>query len=163
MEFGPRALGHRSIIAAADRPGVVRKINHAIKMRDFWMPFAPAVLAERLSEYVQNPKRQSSPFMTLSFDTTEKGRRDLAAALHPADQTVRVQEVDQARAPAFHRILAAFERRTGVGGVLNTSLNIHGKPIVMRPVDIADEILTRDDVSLDNIYVDGTLLVRRTS
>ena len=70
MEWGPRGLGNRSIIANPSDHAVVRKINHAIKMRDFWMPFGPSILESRMQDYVVNPI--NAPYMILSFDTTEK-------------------------------------------------------------------------------------------
>ncbi len=161
MEFGPRALGHRSIIADPSRLHSVRKINDAIKKRDFWMPFAPAVRTERLHDYVINEKDIPCSYMTVAFDSTETGKKDLVAGSHAADQTVRVQEVRREASPGFHAIIEAFDRMTGIGGVLNTSLNIHGKPIVMKPVEIAEEILSVDGVELDTMYVGDVLFVRK--
>ena len=161
MEFGPRALGHRSIIADPSQPGSVKKINEAIKMRDFWMPFTPSVLSERMKDYVISRKPVSDTFMTTSFETTPLGKKHLAAAIHPYDLTARPQRVEKGIAPEYHSIIKAFEKRTGIGAVLNTSLNIHGKPIVRKPVEIADEILSNADVHLDNIYVEGVMLSRK--
>lgn len=161
MEFGPRALGHRSLLADASRPASKERINSAIKKRDFWMPFAPAVLAERFDDYAINPKNSAASYMTMTFDTTELGRRHLAAALHPVDHTARMQSVEKDRSPNLYAILKAFEARTGIGGVLNTSLNIHGKPIVMKPVQIANEILSADGIELNVLYVEDTLFVKK--
>lgn len=83
MEFGPRALGHRSIIADPRNIKVVKIINSAIKNRDFWMPFTPSILEERAEDYLVNPKNLAAPYMTIAFDSTKLGRRDLAAAVHP--------------------------------------------------------------------------------
>ncbi|MBI2474091.1 MAG: carbamoyltransferase [Candidatus Taylorbacteria bacterium] len=160
MEFGPRALGHRSIIADPSKPESVKKINEAIKMRDFWMPFTPSVLAERLKDYVIRPKEITDNYMTVSFNTTALGRKHLIAAIHPYDLSARPQRVEKTIAPEYHAIIKAFEKLTGIGAVLNTSLNIHGKPIVRKPIEIADEILSNADVELDNIYVEGILLSR---
>lgn len=160
MEFGPRALGHRSIIADPSRIESVKRINNAIKMRDFWMPFAPSILSERFEDYVVNPKGLTAPYMTLSFDSTPLARRELPAGLHRSDETLRAQEVVKDAAPDYHAILKSFEERTSIGGVLNTSLNIHGKPIVNEPVDIATEILADENVDLPVIYVDGWLLTK---
>jgi carbamoyltransferase len=136
-EFGARALGNRSILANPSRPEVVRWINEAIKARDFWMPFAPALLAERADDYLVKRKRVASPFMVLSFDTKERAH-ELAAALHPHDRTARPQEVSAESNPRFHALLVEFERLTGIGGVLNTSFNLHGDPIVCSPEDALD-------------------------
>ena len=136
-EFGARALGNRSILADASRPGVVRVINDMIKSRDFWMPFAPALLEERAEDYIVNPKHLPAPYMVLSFDTTDE-LGDLRAAMHPYDLTVRPAVISEEWNPGFHRLLRAFERRTGRGGLLNTSFNLHGFPIVDSPEDALD-------------------------
>jgi carbamoyltransferase len=136
-EFGARALGNRSILADASRPDCVRVINDMIKSRDFWMPFAPAILDERADDYVVNPKGLKSPYMILSFDTTEK-RGDLRGAIHASDFTARPEVVYQDWNPSFHRVLKQYEARTGRGGLLNTSFNLHGFPIVNSPEDAVD-------------------------
>lgn len=135
MEFGPRALGNRSIIADPRRDDVIRVINEMIKQRDFWMPFAPSILEERAADYLINPKKLKPSFMTIGFDTTELARKDLKGALHPYDYTVRPQIVSKTSNPDYHALLTAFENITGVGGVLNTSFNLHGEPIVESPLD----------------------------
>jgi carbamoyltransferase len=136
-EFGARALGNRSILADASRQDAVRVINDMIKSRDFWMPFAPAILDERASDYIVNPKGLESPYMILSFDTTER-RGDLRAAIHASDFTARPEVVYRDWNPSFHRVLKQYEARTGRGGLLNTSFNLHGFPIVNSPEDAVD-------------------------
>lgn len=136
-EFGARALGNRSILADASRMEVVRVINDMIKSRDFWMPFAPAILADRAHDYLVNPKDLSAPYMILSFDATTCVR-DLRAAVHPYDLTLRPQVVQEEWNPEFYRLLKAFEARTGRGGILNTSFNLHGFPIVNTADDALD-------------------------
>ncbi|TLZ79033.1 MAG: carbamoyltransferase [Methanobacteriota archaeon] len=136
-EFGARALGNRSILANPSDPAVVREINEMIKARDFWMPFAPSMLAARNGQYVVNPKHVPSPYMILAFDTTDR-RNTIRAAIHPFDSTVRPQEVSAAWNPSYHALLAEFERFTGIGGILNTSFNLHGFPIVSSPEDALD-------------------------
>jgi carbamoyltransferase len=136
-EFGARAMGNRSILANPAEPAVVRVINEAIKSRDFWMPFAPSLLAERTGDYLVNPKRVRAPYMILSFDTTER-LNEIRGAIHPFDLTARPQEVSATWNADYHRLLKEFERLTGIGGVLNTSFNLHGYPIVSRPEDAFD-------------------------
>jgi carbamoyltransferase len=136
-EFGARAMGNRSILANPSDPSVIRVINEAIKSRDFWMPFAPSVLEDRVQDYLVNPKMHSAPYMILSFDTTGR-RQEIAAAIHPFDFTARPQVVSFAWNPDYHALLKEFERLTGIGGVLNTSFNLHGYPIVSRPEDALD-------------------------
>lgn len=130
MEFGARALGNRSILADPSRPDLVMFINEAVKNRDFWMPFAPSVLAERTEDYLVNPKGLHSPYMMIGFDTTEKGRRHLAAAIHRYDFTARPQFVTADANPRYHHLISCFRRRADIGAVLNTSFNIHGEPVV---------------------------------
>ncbi len=161
MEFGARALGNRSILADPSKPSVVQTINRLIKQRDFWMPFAPAVLGERACEYVHVPaslpQPRISPHMMHAFDTTER-RADLTAAVHPADATARVQTVWKELNPSFHRLIEAFGRLTGRGVLLNTSFNLHGYPIVSGACD-AIEVLLKS--GLDDLVVDRWLIRKR--
>jgi carbamoyltransferase len=136
-EFGARALGNRSILADPTRPDVVRIINDMIKNRDFWMPFAPAMLAERSDDYVVNPKKMDAPYMIMTFDTTERAS-DFPAGIQPYDRTARPQFVHRDHNPDFHRLISRFEERTGRAVVLNTSFNLHGHPIVSSAADAVD-------------------------
>jgi carbamoyltransferase len=158
MEFGMRALGNRSILADPRDPGTVRRINDAIKFRDFWMPFTPTVLADRAADYIVNPKALRSPYMTMAFDTTALARKDLPAALHPADFTIRPQILERERNPAYYDLVKAFERQTGVGAILNTSFNLHGYPIVLGP---REALFTLDNSQLDGVLLGTTLVSRR--
>jgi len=161
MEFGSRALGHRSLLADPSRNDSVRKINDLIKKRDFWMPFTPSVLDENYDEYVVNPKNISSNFMTITFDSTEIGRKHLQAACHPYDYTVRPQRVTEETCPVYHELIAAFKNLTGIGALLNTSLNIHGKPIINHPLDILNEILIPHDIPLNHLYIGNDFYIRK--
>ena len=141
IEFGARALGNRSILARADRPEVVRRINRMIKNRDFWMPFAPSVLAQRAPDYYCKPKPVSSNYMMMAFRSRPDRRERFFAAQHPHDFTTRPQEVEESHNPEFYRLLKEFEVLTGEGIVLNTSLNLHGEPIAYRAQDALDVLL----------------------
>ena len=154
LEWGPRALGNRSILANPSDPRIVRKINNAIKMRDFWMPFGPSILSTRIDDYLVDPI--NSPYMMLAFDTTEK-RDDISAALHPYDLTSRPQTVNPEYNSGYEAVLKSFESKTGIGGVLNTSFNIHGYPIVWDPEGALD---TLNNSSLDVLAI-GNYLVRK--
>ncbi|MBF0191486.1 MAG: carbamoyltransferase [Magnetococcales bacterium] len=134
-EFGPRALGNRSILADPRNPHVVRQINEIIKQRDFWMPFASSVLEERADDYFINPKGLDARYMTLAFDSTPLGRKEMISGLHPYDHTSRPHVVSRAVNPDYHALISAFQERTGVGTVLNTSFNLHGEPMVAGPED----------------------------
>ncbi|MBI3634799.1 MAG: carbamoyltransferase [Candidatus Rokubacteria bacterium] len=138
MEFGARALGNRSILANPSDQRVVGLINRMIKNRDFWMPFAPTILRERADDYLVNPKGLASPYMMLAFPTKPERRPELIAALHPQDGTARAHILDQDWNPGYHRVIREFERRTGIGGVLNTSYNLHGEPLVCSADDAVD-------------------------
>ncbi|MCI0548081.1 MAG: carbamoyltransferase [Candidatus Rokubacteria bacterium] len=138
MEFGARALGNRSILANPSDHRVVGVINRMIKARDFWMPFAPTILAERAPDYLVNPKGLASPYMMLAMATRPAAHAHLAAALHPQDGTARPQILERAWNPEYHLVIEEFQRRTGIGGVLNTSFNLHGEPIVGGAEDAVD-------------------------
>jgi len=158
MEFGARALGNRSILAHPSRPELVGLINRAIKNRDFWMPFAPSILEERMADYVVPLSAARATYMMVSFDTTPRGRRELVAALHAADGTCRPQCVIRAWNPDYHALISAFADRTGVGAVLNTSFNLHGEPIVM---SATDAIQTVERSGLRYLILEDYLLEKR--
>src|SRR5262245_6578466 len=138
MEFGARALGNRSILANPSDHKVVDLINRMIKSRDFWMPFAPTVLREREVDYLVNPKSLASPYMMLAFPTNMKRRDEIVAARHPQAGTARAHILEEAWNPGYYRVIREFERRTGIGAVLNTSFNLHGEPLVCSPEDAVD-------------------------
>lgn len=132
MEGGPRALGGRSILADPRHVGARDRVNAAIKFREYWRPFCPSLTVESAAHYLE--KADAAPFMILAFDATEAAQRDAPAVVH-VDGTVRVQTVDARTAPRYHALLTAFERRTGVPVVLNTSFNVKGEAIVCTPRD----------------------------
>lgn len=133
MEFGARALGNRSILANPMHKDNVRIINEKMKHRDFWMPFACSILEETVNEYVIIPKEYKAYYMMVAFPSTLKAREHLIAGMHPYDFTLRPQIVKQQHNPKYHKILTEFRKLTGIGGVLNTSFNLHGMPIVRGP------------------------------
>lgn len=132
-EFGPRALGNRSILADARSPEMKDILNARIKHREGFRPFAPAVLLEEAGTYFQGcGGRMESPFMLLAFPVVEAMRSVIPAVTH-VDGSARVQTVKRETQPMFHDLLSAFQRRTGVPVLLNTSFNRRGEPIVERP------------------------------
>lgn len=133
MEFGARALGNRSILADPTVPGLVNTINRQIKSRDFWMPFAPTILAEDANKYLRNPKKLSCPYMTIAFDTNPESRADLSGAIHSFDYTCRPQILSKVANPSYYNLIKNFKKLTGRGAILNTSFNLHGDPIVNSP------------------------------
>jgi carbamoyltransferase len=158
MEFGARAPGNRSILANPSDHRVVPLINTMIKSRDFWMPFAPSILAERAADYLVNPKKLASPYMMLAFPTYPKRRDEITAAIHPYDGTARAHVVEQAWNPDYHRVIREFERRTGIGAVLNTSFNLHGEPLVASAEDALD---TFERSALPHLALDRWLISKR--
>ena len=156
-EWGARALGNRSILCDAGSRANIDRINQKIKNRDFWMPFTPTILAEDIDEYVQKPREMDAPYMCITFDSTAKARREIPAALHPRDGTVRPQELRQADNPGYYAILKAFKQRMGVSAILNTSFNLHGEPNVGSP---ADAIKTMDRSGLDALVL-GSYWIRK--
>jgi carbamoyltransferase len=137
MEFGARSLGNRSILANPADQRNIKRINNAIKNRDFWMPFTPSVLEEKADRYLVNPKGAVSPFMTIGFRTTEAAMREIPAALHPGDDTARPQFVSRLTNPAYWEIIDQFDKLTGIPALLNTSLNLHGEPMNCTAADAA--------------------------
>ena len=127
MEFGPRGLGARSILADPRRAETKDRLNREVKHRESFRPFAPAVLAEHAGEWFDLPV--PSPYMLLAARVT---RPEIPAVTH-VDGTARVQTVDGSRNPLFARLLAAFHALTGCPVVLNTSFNVRGEPLVCTP------------------------------
>lgn len=156
MEYGPRALGNRSIIGDARSAKMQSKLNLKIKYRESFRPFAPSVLEERVTDYFDLEGK--SPYMLICADVQETLRREFDLKLQleengkdllpvinmsrssiPAvthvDYSARIQTVNEAVNPVFYRIIKAFEKRTGCGVVINTSFNVRGEPIVCSPED----------------------------
>lgn len=158
MEFGARALGNRSIIADPRRRDIIDRINKKIKNRDFWMPFTPSILEEDAEQFLDNPKKFMYPYMSVACETTQYGRENLRAAIHPADFTARPQLVSAKSNCEYYDLIRAFKKITGVGALLNTSLNIHGYPIV-RTAKEGIKVLANSD--LDGLILGRDLILRR--
>jgi carbamoyltransferase len=159
MEFGPRALGARSIIGDARSPEMQAKLNLKIKFRESFRPFAPVVLQEYASDWFNLKAGEESPYMLLVADVLEQHRvsipdeqyrmmqedpdlrhrvnvvRSTVPAVTHVDYSARVQTVDAERNPRFHRLMSAFHARTGCPVLVNTSFNVRGEPIVCTPED----------------------------
>ncbi|MDD4628047.1 MAG: carbamoyltransferase [Candidatus Peribacteraceae bacterium] len=132
MEFGPRSLGNRSILADARNPDNWRKVNLKIKFRESFRPFAPTVLEERVSDYFD--LREASPFMLLVADVLPHRRSEIPAVTH-VDGSARIQTIRRDQNPRYEDLLKAFERKTGCAVIINTSFNVRGEPIVESPAD----------------------------
>jgi carbamoyltransferase len=133
-EWGPRALGNRSIVADPRRPEMKEILNRRIKHREIFRPFAPSVLAESTSEYFE--KSHPSPFMTLAYAVRPEKREKIPAPTH-VDGTGRLQTVTREANPRYHALISAFRDLTGVPVVLNTSFN-DNEPIVCKPEEALD-------------------------
>lgn len=130
MEYGPRALGSRSILADPRLRNMKNKINRVIKFREPFRPFAPSVLEEHAATYFTGV--ESSPFMTLNFDVKKNKQKEIPAVVH-VDGTSRIQTVNKQANPRYYRLIKEFYRITGVPVVLNTSFNVREEPIVCTP------------------------------
>lgn len=133
-EFGPRALGHRSILADPRNPKMKDIVNSKIKFREEFRPFAPAVLAEYTEDYFQGISGNLGKFMLGTFKATLKAKK-LAPAIVHVDGTSRAQIVDKNYSGRLRRVLELFFRKTAVPILLNTSFNLKGQPIVNSPQD----------------------------
>jgi len=133
-EWGPRALGNRSIVADPRRPEMKEILNRRIKHREIFRPFAPSILAENTAEYFE--KSHPSPFMTLAYPVRPEKRDKIPAPTH-VDGTGRLQTVTREANPRYHALISAFRDLTGVPVVLNTSFN-DNEPIVCRPEEAID-------------------------
>lgn len=157
-EFGQRALGNRSILANPSMPGVVDKINHQIKYRDFWMPFCPSVLDTDAPKYIDNPKNIRAEFMTIGFPARPEYKDELKGGLHSGDLTARPQVLDRKRNPEYYDLIVAFKKITRIGALINTSFNLHGEPIVNTP---ADALHTFFNSELDAVWMEDILVSRK--
>ena len=135
FEWGPRALGNRSILADPRDPAMKATVNARIKYREPFRPFAPSILREHAGDLVDERYlgQQPSKFMLMVLPALDGAADQIAAAVHGG--TLRIQAVDAAINPGYARVLNAFRERTGVPGVLNTSFNLKGEPIVASPAD----------------------------
>lgn len=154
-EFGPRALGNRSILADPRRADNRDRVNRLVKEREGFRPFAPAILEEEAEAWFENVTR--SPWM-LFVDKVRSDRRDQIPAVVHVDGTARPQTVGSEN-PLFQQLLAAFQRRTGIPLLLNTSFNVAGEPIVNTP---ADALRCFHASGLDALFVGPFLLCKPT-
>jgi carbamoyltransferase len=154
VEAGPRALGNRSILASPLEPGVVERLNATVKFREPFRPFAPMVLAERAADFFT--LGQQAPYMSMASGVTDDARKHVPAVVH-ANGTSRLQTVTMAQNPFMHAVLTAFGRRTGVPVLINTSLNVKGKPICGTP-EMALDCLAGS--GLDALLLEGRWITK---
>jgi carbamoyltransferase len=152
-EWGPRALGNRSIVADPRRPEMKEILNRRIKHREIFRPFAPSILAEKTGEWFE--KSHPSPFMTLAYAVRPEKRDKIPAPTH-VDGTGRLQTVTGEANAKYHALISEFERQTGVPVVLNTSFN-DNEPIVCRPEEAIDCFLR---THMDALVLGNYLITR---
>ncbi|WP_435163200.1 carbamoyltransferase C-terminal domain-containing protein [Candidatus Pelagibacter bacterium nBUS_25] len=158
-EFGPRALGNRSILADPRKQDIINLINKKIKVRDFWMPFAPSILEGDAKKIMHVIKNHKNPYMTISFDVKQKYIDKISAAVHPFDKTCRPQFVSKKINPEYYNLIKEFKKITNIGVLLNTSFNLHGEPIVFQPKDAIKSFLKS---GLKYLYI-GKYLIKKTN
>jgi len=152
MEFGPRALGGRSILADPRDPEMNAKVNNAVKFREWWRPFAPSLLAEAAEEYLESAT--DSPFMILAAQVKPEKRGVIPSVTH-VDGSARPQTVERDVNPLYWRLIREFGNLTGVPVVMNTSFNLRGEPIVCTPTDA---VRTFFSSGMDALVIGGFLV-----
>jgi carbamoyltransferase len=172
MEFGPRALGNRSIIGDPRNTQMQSQMNLKIKQRESFRPFAPAVLAEDRNTWFD--LETASPYMLLVADVRNEHLKDVedskakgldklnqvrssVPAITHVDYSARVQTVHEETNPRFHKLIGAFKQRSGVGMVINTSFNVRGEPPVCSPEDAIRCFLATD---MDVLIMENTVLLK---
>ena len=174
MEFGPRALGCRSILGDARNPQMQSVMNLKIKFRESFRPFAPIVLKERAHEYFEMKPGEESPYMLVvapvrgellstagrgaatGLDRIKEVRSSVPAVTH-VDGSARVQTVDRERNPRLHELLEAFDAITGCPVLINTSFNVRGEPLVCTPEEAYTCFMATD---IDTLVIDDFVLLK---
>ncbi|MFI0732750.1 carbamoyltransferase [Streptomyces sp. NPDC021225] len=158
-EFGPRALGNRSILANPAFPDIKDIINLRVKHREPFRPFAPVILESEAPRVFEMGKKTSSPYMTFVFPVRKEYQERIPGACH-VDGTSRVQTVNERQNPAFAELLRAFTARTDVPCLLNTSFNVAGEPIVCSPRDALECFLATE---IDYLVIDRFVVTKKGS
>jgi len=174
MEFGPRALGSRSILGDPRNTEMQSTMNLKIKFRESFRPFAPSVLRERVSDYFETRAEEDSPYMLLvapvaenrrtapivdgakGLDRVKQNRSDIPAVTH-VDYSARIQTVDASRFPRYYKLIKAFEKATGCGVLINTSFNVRGEPIVCTAEEAHRCFMATD---IDVLVVEDIMLLK---
>lgn len=163
-EWWARSLCNRTILANASDLRSFHIVNDMIKMRDFWMPFAPAILEEYADKYIKNwdkiwkKSRESHQFMISAVDSTPSAQKDLVAAIHQKDKTLRPQLVNESNNKWMFNVLKEFEAKTGTWGMMNTSLNIHGYPLVW---SFEQAMFTLENSGMKNLLIWNYLIIKK--
>ena len=160
MEFGPRALGNRSMIAAPTDKSINEWFNARLERNEF-MPFAPSALAEYADEVFENvgPGRHAAEFMTITFNVKKDWQARIPAVVH-VDGTARPQLVRRDRNPRYHALIERYRQLSGIPLILNTSFNVHEEPIVCGPREAVQALVDRriDQLAIGDFWVPGTVV-----
>ena len=159
MEYGPRALGNRSILADPGHPAMRDRINAMVKMREAFRPFAPACSVEQAHAWFEVAAGTQMPYMITVVDVRPEHRAALPAITH-VNGSARLQTVSQKDNSDFHRLLGAVGRATGREMVLNTSFNVKGQPIVNTPEEAIETFL---GTGIEYLFLENCLVARRNS
>jgi carbamoyltransferase len=154
MEFGPRALGNRSILGAPNVAGIAERINEQIKYRERWRPFCPSMLDRVAPDMLQT--EHPAPYMTFTFDVAEGWAERVPEVVHE-DGTARAQVVTRETNPRYYELIEELEKHTGNGVILNTSLNRRGEPMVCSPTDALNMFYGSD---LEYLIMEDILVVK---
>lgn len=157
MEYGPRALGNRTVMAGCSDPSINKWLNDKFQRTEF-MPFAPVTLEESAADYYPDwkPEHAAARFMTITYDVSERGQKEIPAAVH-VDNTARPQVIRREDNADYYDILAAYHAKTGVGAVINTSFNMHEEPIVCTA---GDAIRAWQQAGLDALILGPFLILQ---
>jgi len=155
MEFGPRALGGRSIIGCPSASGVANRINEQIKFRERWRPFCPSMLDRVAPKMFKND--HPAPFMTFTFEVNEEWKTRVPEVVHE-DGTARAQALKKEFNPRYYELMEEMEKLTGNGVVLNTSLNRRGEPMICSPTDALNMFFGSD---LQYLIMEDVLVVKK--
>lgn len=164
-EWGARSLCNRAILGNASDLRTFYEVNDMIKMRDFWMPFAPTLLGEWAGKYIKNwdtlknKVSESSRYMITAFDSTPLALQHLRASIHQKDKTLRPQVVWKDDNPDLYKLLKYYEEMTGMGGLMNTSLNIHGYPLVGT---LEQAMFTLENSGLEYMTIEDLLIQKKS-
>lgn len=154
MEFGPRALGNRSILGLPRGDRIKERINSAVKFREGFRPFAPALLEQDCDALFHSRKLAPTRYMLATARATELGKSVASGVVHE-DGSARIQIVDEEMNPTFHRLLTSVKAATGYSCTVNTSFNIKGQPLIMKPLTAIETFLK---TGLDKLYIEGYVI-----
>lgn len=158
-EWGARSLGNRSILARGDNYNMVNQINHKIKNRDFWMPFAPIIMDRFKKRYLIDKKNFTNPaFMTMTYDSNKKYFDEIICGSHTKDKTIRAQVLKKSSNPKLYDLFDKYLKKTKLGCMINTSFNLHGYPLVDSPKDAIYVFLNSE---IDALLFNNFLLIKK--